>query len=346
MEALETKIENGLQVLDKYETDLIALRESVQGLMIKGPEDREGYKAVREGRIALKNARVQVEKDGKALRENAVKFQKTVIKREDELIQIIAPAERNLQAYEEIYDNWQQEIRIEKERKENDRIQKRYDQLAKFGHSHDLYDLKIMPDDTFAELLTQVEIDHNAEQERLAKENAEAEALRIAEQQRLRVEREDLEMRQAEFKRHQEEQRKADLELAAAAKKEREYIEEQNRKKEAELKADREKMESERRAFELEKARKEAEERGRVEAEAKVKRDAEEKAERERMAKIEAQRQEALKPDKQKLFDYAATLMHIEMPVLSKQVPDTLITDISERVLQLAEYIHDRAQAL
>lgn len=208
MQLIATQIENGLQVLDEKENFLIQLREKFSGLAIVDANDKEGFKAVRDGRLELKNARVAVEKDGKALRENAVKFQKAVIKREDELIAIIAPVERKLQAMEEKYQQWQEEIRVAKEREEKARIQVRVDALAKYNYGIDLYDLTIMTEDKYNELLTQVRHDWEQEQERIAKAKAEEEAAQLAEKQRqeelrliheenMRKEREEIERERA-----------------------------------------------------------------------------------------------------------------------------------------------------
>lgn len=290
---IDNQIETGLQILDKYEADLIALRESMKGLKIAGPEDREGYRLVRENRITLKNTRVKIEKAGKELREPAIRFQKAVIKKEDDLIAIIAPLERQLQAQEEQFDRWQEEARIEKERAEKAKVQARVTALAKFNAAHDLYDLQIMDDAKFLELLTQVEADYNAEQERIAAEKAEAERQRIAEQERLRVEREALEL-QRKAQEAQEEQLRA----------EREALRKEQELREAELKAEREKIEAEKRELEKQKVIKEAEERARKEEAARIEREAQEKAERESLAKLEAERQEALRPDKEKLISF------------------------------------------
>lgn len=64
-------------------------------------EDKKQLDLVKEKRIALKNARVEITKKGKELREEAVAFQKAVIAKEKELIGIIEPEEERLQAFEE-----------------------------------------------------------------------------------------------------------------------------------------------------------------------------------------------------------------------------------------------------
>lgn len=340
------KIETGLQVLDHREAELIILANKYKDLKIAGVDDKVGYKQVREARIELKTARVSVENDAYGLRENAVKFQKAVIAREKELVAIISTTEKTLQIEEDKYKELLEAIRIEKERNEKERIQNRINALAKFNCAIDLYEATTMPDDKFNEILTQAEIDFNAEQERIAKAKAEEERLRNEEAERLRLEREELAKQRAELA---EAQRKADLELAERSRKEREWIEEQNRIK-SEQAAERKKLEDEKRkheeAIRIEQAKKEAAERARIEEQARIKRESEERVERERLAKIESERQEALKPDKEKLYKYAKALMAIPLPQLSHDDAVAIEKEIAERVVSTSEFIHDKAKSL
>ncbi|MBP9771447.1 MAG: hypothetical protein KBD16_00770 [Candidatus Pacebacteria bacterium] len=56
---------------------------------------------VKETRLNLRTARTTIEKQGKSMREEAVKYQKDVIAREKELIAIIEPEEKRLKALED-----------------------------------------------------------------------------------------------------------------------------------------------------------------------------------------------------------------------------------------------------
>jgi hypothetical protein len=340
------KIENGLQVLDQREAGLIALADKYKDLKIAGVEDKDGYKKVREARIELKNARVAVENDAYALRENAVKFQKAVVAREKQLVLITLRTEKALQEEEDKYKKALEEIRIEEERKRQAKIQDRINALAKFNCAIDLYDASTMPDDKFNELLTQAEIDFKAEQERITAEKAEQERLRNEEAERLRAEREGLERIRQEQQARELELRRQEEELIASEKKRLDKIRLENES----IAAERRKLEAEKRAHEeairLEQAKKEAAERARLDEQERIKREAEEKVERERLAKIEAERQEALKPDKEKLYQYAKALMAIPLPTLSHEDAIAIERDISERVVQTSEFIHDKAKEL
>jgi hypothetical protein len=71
-----------LEQFSPTKTELIALTEKCKGLKINGIEDREGFLAVSTRRKELKGSRVSIQKMGKSLRENAVKFQRAVIEKE------------------------------------------------------------------------------------------------------------------------------------------------------------------------------------------------------------------------------------------------------------------------
>jgi hypothetical protein len=336
---------NSLAVLDEHEIALVELASKYKGLSIKGIDDKDGYKAVKEARLIMKKARTKIESVAKDLREDAVKFQKMVIERKDELIAIIQPVEDELHATEKRIDEEKEQIRIAEQKQEDARIQSRIDQLAKFKHGIDLYDAKTMPEENFQALLGHAEAEFNKEQERIAQEKAKAEEERLAELERLRLQREELDRQQAEFNK-----READLralrekELAEQRQREADIKAEQDRK-DAELKAEREKLETEKRAIALEKLKTETAERERVVAVSNARREIlksygfeypfndlgvmpdaqyklmeeehrnahqlrlqEEQKQRDILAEEGRQRQESLKPDKQKLFEFGDNL--------------------------------------
>lgn len=72
--------------------------------------DITDLKAVKEVRLELKNARVEISKTGKDMRENATTFAKAVIAREKELIALIEPQELRLQEAETA-----EKLRLERE---------------------------------------------------------------------------------------------------------------------------------------------------------------------------------------------------------------------------------------
>jgi colicin import membrane protein len=339
---------NNLAILDEQEVELKTLADQYKNLSIAGIDDKEGYKVANDARLILKKRRTKVENDAEALRANAVKFQRTVIAREKQLVGIIAAVEIDLKSKVDAIDKEKERLRIEEERREDARIQSRIDQLAKFGHGLDLYDAKIMPEENFQALLGHAEAEWNKEQQRIADEKANAEQERLAELERMRIEREQLTRQQEEFaKREAELKALRDRELEEQRQRDIAIKAEQDRK-EAELRAEREKLEAEKRVIAEQKAKAEAEERARIESEEKVRREAEAKAESERLAKIEAERQEALRPDKEKLISYINQVFQsIPYPTVSTDSEvNTILKEIISEMGSLYERLEQRINDL
>lgn len=74
-------------------TELIELAEKVTAFLHIEIVDKKTYEQVHNAQMELRNNRVEIEKQGKALRENAIKFQKDVLAVEKELIAIISTVE-------------------------------------------------------------------------------------------------------------------------------------------------------------------------------------------------------------------------------------------------------------
>lgn len=339
-------MENSLAVLDAREQGLIKLANDLKGLTISGLEDREGFLKVSEARKSLKSERVQIEKDAKQLRDSAVKFQKAVIAREKELIGIIEPTENELYQEEEKYKKLKAEQEREKEKQAIQKTQDRVNKLAKFGKAMDYFELKHLSDERFNEIATQAEIDFNTEQEKIAQEKAEAERLRAEEYERLRAERIALDLQKAEQERKERELRQQDIERVEAERRRQEDIKAETDR----IQKEREELEREKRQHEeqirLEKAKKEAAERARIEEQERIKREEKEKIERERLAKAEAERQEALKPDKDKLMQYAHNLMSVAFPDLIHDDAKKISDGVKSKVVQVVAQIQKTANGL
>lgn len=88
----------------QFDPDVAQLHQMVEvtsAITATDLKDKKQLAVVKENRIALKNARVKIEKIGKEMREEAIKYQKDVIAKERELIGIIEPEEDRLKAIEE-----------------------------------------------------------------------------------------------------------------------------------------------------------------------------------------------------------------------------------------------------
>lgn len=306
IEKPEITIENFISnQLTRFDTEaevneqkLLELADSCKELSISDAYDKNGFKAVQSARLKLKSARVSIEKFGKKLRESSNAFNKAVIARENELVKIIEPTEERLQKMEDEYYAEQERIKIEEERKESERIQKRIERLNSVGHGMDFYEIKHLTDEEFEAVYVQAEKD---QQERKRQEEEEAtrrkaeEQARIAELEKMRVEQEK---KEAELKARQAEIERQERERLAALKKQQEEIENKLREQERELREREAKIKAHELAIQKQK---EEEERKRLDEE----RIAKEKEESERRALADAEEQRLLDLDAPIIEDYS-----------------------------------------
>lgn len=212
-------------------------------------------------------------------------------------------------------------------------------------------------------LLTEVEqplideikrVDDEREAAERAKIEAELEAKRKAERERIEAEQkaalERAEAQQREIEAQQAQLAKDRAEWAAARKAEAEAqaaekarIEEEQAAQRAELEAARQQIEAqrqeneriERERLEREQAEREAKElaeREAAEAKAKAEREAAEAKQREIEAAAEAKRQEALRPDREKALALAAALAEIDFPSSDDSEAEEIFRRAEERV--------------
>lgn len=106
-----TVIERASAVLSFDETKAALLPLVEASARIVGITNGAGYAEAQSARMKLKNTRVEIEKRGKAAREDATAFSKAVIAKEKELVAVIGPEEDRLQA---LQDEWDAVIAREK----------------------------------------------------------------------------------------------------------------------------------------------------------------------------------------------------------------------------------------
>lgn len=264
--------------LDKFEPTFAKLQELAKSsavITLKNPEDKEQVQIVHDKRIELRDARVEITKRGKELRDDANKFARAVIAKEKELIAVIGPEEDRLEKLED----GAKDIIARKARLEA--IPTRRERLKELGVIATDEELMEYDDDGFKTFVNaKVEEKNEQERQKLEAEKAKIEAERLA------MEREK-EMREREERAREEERQKASL--LAKQKDEERKAEEKRRKAEAEAEAKQK----------IEDAKVEAQ---RIEREAKEK---VEREERERKEKEEAERkarEELEKKEKYKEF--------------------------------------------
>lgn len=112
--------EQALSFASTRERLLVLAAESARITEITSPD---GYKECHARRMVLKNTRVEIQKTAKDARDDAVKFQKAIIGKEKELVDLIEPEERRLQELQEAVDKEAQRKKDEEARIERERIE-------------------------------------------------------------------------------------------------------------------------------------------------------------------------------------------------------------------------------
>lgn len=248
------KMDNlNIEEFSPAKAEVLSLIESVKDLEIKDVNDKDGYKIVDDARKKIKKTKADIKNKGKDLRASAIAFQKEVIKRENELTELLIPAEQQLIDKLEV---------IDKEKEKLSRVEflpvrrKMLNEINKM----DVTDNEIlgMDDKQYNEFYFKSKQEYLDEQERIAKEkqeeidrqNREAQEKLAAEQKKLEDERRKLEEdKRVEAARKQaaidaEEKAKKDAEEAAkkaeddknaAIKAEKDRVDEEKRKAKVEL---------------------------------------------------------------------------------------------------------------
>lgn len=259
--------------------------------------NKAGYDQAHAARMMLKNTRLDIQRLGKAARDDATQFSKAVIAEEKRLVALVETEEKRLENLQWGYDMKLQEEKERAAAAEQKRISDLQERIEELRGPHFLTassgskliaehigDIERLPvDDSFQEFRQQAfdakagglarlrelhgaALAHEAEQEQIKAEREELARLRKAEESRQAAERARLaeeervarEAREAEAREQAEALRRQREEQEAAAKAERERIAQENRRLAAE------RAEFQRQQEEARKAR-EAEERERTE---------------------------------------------------------------------------------
>lgn len=105
----------------EHEKELIALAESSKTIV--AITNKAAYQQVHGARTALKARRVEIQRIGKAARDDATKFGKAVIAEENRLIALIEPEEQRLARLQDAHDSEQLRIEVEKAEAETRRVE-------------------------------------------------------------------------------------------------------------------------------------------------------------------------------------------------------------------------------
>jgi len=297
---------------------------TIKSIVITSPEETGKMKMAKEGRLTLKNMRLEAEKIVKAKRDE-VKYAMANFVLEDKLWlkagQMMEATFKNLETKleekEKFAERWKAE---QKEKLKTERLALLLPLGFQFEND---FDLGNMNDPMFQSLKLGLEIakkekekaERKAEEERVAKEKAEAEerASIKAENERLKLEAEVKEKQLADERAKAESERKA---MKAEA--------------DAKLKAEKEANE-----------KLQAEIRAKAEAEEKTKKDAEIKAEAELKAKQQAEAEAAKAPIKQQLNTWVDSFL------LGKPISQNETTiEIEEKFEAFKKWAKSKIEAL
>ena len=216
--------------------ELNALAEKSRAIVSVDAKDRTQLASIRSVRIELKNARVQISKTGRELREQTNAFNKAVLSKEKELIAIIDPEEMRLERIEE---SAEEALLMEERRSKLPERKKRLDDI---GHGDIDQDAVCEMDDVVFESFfnAKVEINNRRESERIATERQKIEddkAMVEAEKQKIENnERRKRDLAEAEERGRKDAEQKAKDE---AARIEREKQDREEREKAEKKAADR-----------------------------------------------------------------------------------------------------------
>jgi hypothetical protein len=286
-----------------------------KGLVIRNASNVAEMKMAREGRLQLKDIRVNAEKTKKKLKENILIEGRFI----DSIYNLIEGVTKPIEA--ELLEKEKYVERQEEARKAAIR-NARIELLAPYEVDHAFYDLTNMPEESFAQLLENSKVakesrdaaQRKIEEDRIAREKAEAE-------ERARVALENAKLKAEAEKREKE------------IAEERARVEAERRAREASEKAEVDKQAALLRKAqeEAEKARKELQ--AKVEAEAKAKRDEAARVEAEKLAKLKAEKELAKAGDRGKVLAYIGQLESVAIPSTdspeASALVDTLIDDIA-----------------
>lgn len=339
LELASAKINRGIEAFEAKKAELKDLAESAEGLTITSVDDRAGYRAVDEKRKELKVARVEIQKQGKGMRDGLTEISRGIIAKEKELVAMIEPKEQELKEMQDRIEAEKERIRQEEIAKEEARIQGRIDALAQYGSAIDYSMLKVMPDETFDQYLELAKTNYEKEQA----EKAEAERLRLEQEEKERIAREEEQKRIESERKELEELRRQQAEAQRIIDEKNREIEEEKRrieKDKADIEAARIKeAEDKKREEELRVAREKAAEEARIKALADAREAEEKKAE-------QLRRKEARRPDKEKLIAFAAKLSTIvDFQVKSDEAKEVL-SGVNTMLGKIQSYINERAEAL
>lgn len=317
----KTKAQTVLASFTQYFEEAAKWEQQTAGLVITDVSQTKEMKLAREGRLQLKEIRVNAEKTRKKLKENIVIEGRFIDSIYNLIEGVTKPLETELLEKEQFVER-QEAARIEAVRSS------RAEALAVYEVDTSFYDLGNMPEASYAQLLensriaaeSRAQAQRKAEEERIAAEKAEQEErARIAEENaRLKAE---AEKREAEIAAERKAREEAEAIERARVEAEQKARDEAVRAEQAKIEAENERLRQE-----ADKARRELQAKADAEAEAARKEAA--RIEAERLAKIEAARKAAQAGDAEKVLVYIEALESVQPAIVSSPSAQSIVNGI------------------
>ncbi len=295
------------------------MKEEAESLVVTDVTDVVGMRRAKTLRARFRDIRVEAENVRKELKAESLRTGKAIDGVANVLKFLIVPLEEHLKTQEKF-------LEVQEEKRKAELVQKRTSELSVYVDEEALsfYNLGEMSEEAFNNLLETSKKAFEAEQEAIKK----AEADRIAEEKAEKKEQERIRKENEELKKKAEAREKE-------IEKERKELEEENRK-------EREAMEA--------KVKKESAEKAKIQKQLEAKKKAEEaervKVEAVKKAEDDRKRQELLAPDKDKLIVLSGVLQKIEMPRVSSKEAGVVVDEVEKILYELSNYIADEAKKL
>lgn len=203
---------NNLEVFNQIRSELTLLVEKHKDLKINGVDDVNGYLKVKEARAEIRKAEIDLEKLAKAERQNALDYQRGIIKLEKDLLEITNPKI-------EEFDKQMKEIEELKAREERKLLlPDRKEKLAEIGKEMTDEEILNFDEKTWATFYSQAKLSYleAKENERMAEQRKAEEEAKI---EKAKEEARQQALKEAEEKAEREKEKEAQRILQEEARK-------------------------------------------------------------------------------------------------------------------------------
>lgn len=218
---VDDQIRQELAKFNLADQGIALLKEQFGGLVITGPDDKTGYKAVREAWSLVRSKRTGLEKKGKELRADYTVITKAISGEEDRLVDLITPLEEDLYKKWKAIDDEKDRLKKEQEEAEQKQLMARIEEVQTLGMvfadgfyqiggtiTVDVASLRQFNDEQFGKL-KQAITNKKAEMDKAA---AEAEQLRKDQEAQQIKDRQAMELEKLELRKQRREVRLGKLE--------------------------------------------------------------------------------------------------------------------------------------